>query len=79
MTNQSQKNQQAIFKEIERIRQENIRMRKALREYANIDRWTFYHNEIGIIRWVTLIGPDLAIEALTPEEPGTLVIKKEKQ
>ena len=75
-TNQSRQNQQAILKEVARLTRENVRMRKALIEYAKSEQWTFYHTERCDIRWVTKLGPDLAMEALQPEEPGTLVIKK---
>lgn len=36
----------------------------ALKEYANPDNWSFYHTLAGSIRWVTRLGPDLALEAL---------------
>jgi len=45
--------------------QDNIFL-SALEEYANPDNWSFYHTKLGHIRWVTKLGPDLAIEALDP-------------
>jgi hypothetical protein len=74
-------NQQAIFKEIERLKAENTRLRAALKQYARPDMWSFYHTAEGHIRWVSKRhGPELAMETLDALKPkasdGTLRIKK---
>lgn len=67
---------QSVAGQVARLTRENARMRNALKLYANPENWRFYHTKEGYIRWVTELGPDTAMDALTPEVSGTLTIKK---